>query len=355
MRSTRAKRALLEQSKQVTAKLRDVADGIVASGLLEGGKPGRKLEERYDELAEALRDAYPADGSTGQRRRLDAIIVAGLTPTVDTGEARWKPLHWILEAPDVIHDRDGFDAIIGNPPFLGGKKITGAFGTNYRDWLVATLASGTRGSADLVAYFLLRSNELRSDGSAFGLIATNTIAQGDTKEVGIAQALIDGATIYRAVRSAPWPAKSANLEYAAIWGTNCPVRRPKSLNGEPVAAISAELVDASDTTAKPSKLLENDDIAYNGSILLGKGFVVSIDEGQSWISSDVSVASVVKPYMNGEDFNSRSTRDASRMAIDFGARSEAESARWETPYGRLVFGRQTRTTAPETRWNLCAS
>ena len=70
---------------------------------------------------------------------LDAILKAGLTPTVTTDYDRWKPLHWIIAVPDVM-ERGGFDAIIGNPPFLGGKKLTGAMGTNIRDWLVNILA-----------------------------------------------------------------------------------------------------------------------------------------------------------------------------------------------------------------------
>ena len=52
---------------------------------------------------------------------LDKIITAGLTPTVTTDYDRWKPLHWILAVPDVM-ERGGFDAIIGNPPFLGGAQ-----------------------------------------------------------------------------------------------------------------------------------------------------------------------------------------------------------------------------------------
>ena len=66
----------------------------------------------------------------------------------------------MIEAPDVIVERGGFDAIIGNPPFLGGRKLTGAMGTNIRDWLVNVLAEGQSGSADLVAYFFLRALEL---------------------------------------------------------------------------------------------------------------------------------------------------------------------------------------------------
>src|SRR5690606_8257838 len=111
-----------------------------------------------------------------------------------------------------------FDAIIGNPPFLGGQKLTGSMGTNVRDWFVNVLAGGAKGSADLVAYFFLRATELLSRDGTIGLIATNTIAQGDTRQIGLDRMVASGFTITRAVQSRPWPAKSANLEYAAVWG-----------------------------------------------------------------------------------------------------------------------------------------
>src|SRR5205085_8932978 len=91
---------------------------------------------------------------------------------------------WFLEFPEVF-DRGGFDAIVGNPPFMGGQKLTGHFSREYREYLVNQLASGTRGSADLCAYFYLRAFALLRSGGQFGLLATNTIAQGDTREVGL--------------------------------------------------------------------------------------------------------------------------------------------------------------------------
>ena len=98
-------------------------------------------------------------------------------------------------------ERGGFDAIIGNPPFLGGQKLTGAMGTNIRDWFVNVLADGKKGSADLVAYFFLRAMSLLNSQGNLGLIATNTIAQGDTREVGLDQMVADGFTITRAIQS----------------------------------------------------------------------------------------------------------------------------------------------------------
>ena len=60
-------------------------------------------------------------------------------------------------------------------------------GTNIRDWFVNTLANGKKGSADLVAYFFLRALSLLTSQGNLGLIATNTVAQGDTRQVGLDQ------------------------------------------------------------------------------------------------------------------------------------------------------------------------
>nr|WP_240898473.1 DNA methyltransferase [Agromyces luteolus] len=337
MRSTRAKRALLEQSKQVTAKLRDVADGIIAAGLLEGGKPGRKLEERYDELAEALRDAYPNDGSTGDRRRLDAIRDAGLTPTVDTGESRWKPLHWILEAPDVIHNHGGFDAIIGNPPFLGGQKLTSSMGTSFRDWLVDALAGGERGSADLVAYFFLRTGQLISVSGVFGLIGTNSLAQGDTRQVGLDRLAKQNFTLVRAIQSRAWPAAGANLEYAAAWGTRrtVPSTLPRYSEGQAVQRLSTLLEPATRLDGDPARLSENANLAFQGCIVLGMGFVIDDETVARFLADDSRNSDVIRTYLSGEDLNQRPDSSPSRNVIDFNDLPESAAAAYKAPFARV--------------------
>ncbi|MFS0853293.1 Eco57I restriction-modification methylase domain-containing protein [Microbacterium sp. 179-I 3D4 NHS] len=337
MRSTKAKHALLNQADQLTAKLRDVADGIVAAGLLEGGKPGRRLDNRYDDLADALRAAYPAEEEfTFDRAALDKIIKAGLTPTVSTGEARWKPLHWVLEVPDVIHAGSGFDAIIGNPPFLGGQKLTSAMGVNIRDWLIAVVAGGSRGSADLVAYFLRRVSDLIRPGGTFGLIATNSVAQGATRDVGLA-ALVDGGTeIYRSVRSSPWPSRSANLEFAAVWAANNRVvHSPRIADGSTTSRIGSLLEPTGRVIGEPIRLAQNIGRTYQGSIVLGAGFVLSPEEAARMIEADARNAEVIQPYLNGEDLNSRPNRDAARWVINFKTMSEVEAASYPEPFARI--------------------
>jgi N-6 DNA Methylase len=115
-RNSGAKRRQLAQLHAVTADLRKIADGIVAAGLSLGGKPDKALDEAYENLRIAVKAAHPESGQPDSTM-LDAIIDAGLTPTVATDYRRWQPNHWVIEAPDVIVERGGFDAVIGNPPF----------------------------------------------------------------------------------------------------------------------------------------------------------------------------------------------------------------------------------------------
>jgi hypothetical protein len=337
VRSAVAKRRQLEQLRETTATLRLVADGVVAAGLALGGRPGRALDEAYENLRDAVRTAYPESGD-GDRSQLDAIVARGLTPTVLTDYERWAPLHWVLEAPDVMVDHGGFDAIIGNPPFLGGQKLTGAMGTSVRDWFVNNVAAGRRGSADLVAYFFLRATSLLQRKGALGLIATNTVAQGDTREVGLDAMVADGFTIMRAIQSRSWPAASANLEYAAVWGTLGPVADTVTRVAEDidVRRISTLLEPAGRVNGVPVRLTENSSIAYIGCYVLGMGFVLDVAEAEEWIAADPRNAEVLFPYLNGEDLNSRPDSSASRWVIDFNDRSEAEAAEYDLPYRRLV-------------------
>ena len=100
LRSSAAKQRLWRQYQKVTAPLAEVADAVIAAGLRLGGKPGKALNVAYEDLGIALVNARESD-----RQMLDEIITTGLTPTVTTDYARWKPLHWILTVPDVMETR----------------------------------------------------------------------------------------------------------------------------------------------------------------------------------------------------------------------------------------------------------
>jgi len=170
-----------------------------------------------------------------------------------------------------------------------------------------------------------------------GLIATNTVAQGDTREVGLDAIVTDGFTITRAVQSRSWPASSANLEYAAIWGTLATVVDEVSRMADdiPVRRISTLLEPAGRAEGNPVRLAENTGIAFQGCIVLGMGFVLDTAEAQKWIAADARNAEVLFPYLNGEDLNSRPDASASRWVIDFNDRTEAEAAKYPIPFTRV--------------------
>lgn len=336
-RSLKAKRQLMNRLDETVGQLRDIGDAIIAAGLRLDGKSGKALDDAYESLSLALLRAYPPDGGISDRQDLELIEESGLTPPAETGLPRRRPLHWAVEAPEVVIEHGGFDAIIGNPPFLGGKKITPAMGHDYRGWLVGQLAGGTKGNADYVAYFFLRVFALLRSGGRLGLIATNTIAQGDTREVGLDRMVAAGFAITRAVRSAPWPAKSANLEYAAVWGTKSPSHigtRPIA-DGIVCARISTLLEPEGREAGAPARLKENKRIAFIGSYVLGKGFILSPEEAAEWVREEPRDEAVLAPYLNGDDLNSRPDCSASRWIIDFGERSEQAAKTYSLPWRRV--------------------
>jgi type I restriction-modification system DNA methylase subunit len=274
-RSATSKRRQWADYQVLVAPLAHAADAVVAAGLVLGGKPGKALDEAYENLQFAVGLAYPGAGAADDKRMLDAIIAPGLRPTVATDYDRWRPLHWVLTVPDVM-ERGGFDAVIGNPPFLGGKKLSGALGPNVREWLVNCLARGAKGNADLVAYFFLRAHALLNGRGNLGLIATNTVAQGDTREVGLDQMVATGFAITRSIQSRPWPAASASLEYAAVWGTSASVQQDiiRVSDGVPVGRISTLLEPEGRVSGLPARLSENGSLSFIGCFVLGMGFIV---------------------------------------------------------------------------------
>jgi hypothetical protein len=318
-RSTTGKLRLLEQSAVVTAQLRLMADGIIAAGLPHGGKPGPKLEDAYKALEWALSEAFPADGSAGDRTKLEAILKEGLTPTVETDYDRWQPLHWVVEAPDVVVERGGFDAVIGNPPFLGVTGQSSALGENHRAWCIYQHANGSRGPADLVAYFLLAAVRLTCASAQIGIVATNSIAQNQTKRVGLDQVLDMGFEIHWAVKSEPWPAKSANLEYAIVClsGQEIADKAARFVDREEAVRVSSMLENVANREIPPVRLLANRGISFEGSKIYGDGFLISASDFDRFISEDSRNKEVIFPYLGGKDLNSRPDVSASRLAIDF--------------------------------------
>jgi hypothetical protein len=346
-RSAAHKAALLEQTRTVTTRLRDVADGVVAAGLALGGKPGRPLDSAYENLSFALLQAFPPDGSEGERSFLETVQEKGLTPTVPTDYERWEPLHWIVEVPDVM-ERGGFDAVIGNPPFLGSRFISGAVGDELREWLTCVIASERKGLADLITFFLLRATALTAHGAFLGLVTKDSIASSENRRVGLGPLLESGFTVYRAVTSRNWPSQGAHLRYAVVWGTFvvCGEQAQRVLDGSEVNVISSALTSDLTRTVELVELPANGKMAFVGVYPNGEAFRLPPEEAQALIRANPRNSEVVKPYLRSEDIHKQIDFAPTQWIMDFGARTAQEAGTypevWATALTRVKPERSTQ-------------
>lgn len=298
------KRKLLKEIDDDTAELRRNADLLVGSALAHAREGTRGFTRGAVDAARLTHNKLRGLDDTGLARVQQWLA----TERPDIGFPR-KPFHWPLELPEAFRDRGGFDAIVGNKPYLGGQKLTGALGEAYREYLIHALANGVRGSADLIAYFALRASELINDTGTMGLVATNTLAQGDTRQVGLDQVVASGITIYDAIKSMPWPSKSSVLECCVVWGSKARVdSRP---------GMSPSLDSVSRVVGKPERLAANRGMSFQGSNILGLGFTMDPSAAQGLISKDPRNVEVLYPYLNGQDVNSNPDHAGSRWVINF--------------------------------------
>lgn len=301
-----------------------IADAFIGE-VFALGSNGAALENSLASLTIQAGQAIDGDRDVldSMRRR----SVAALSTDMPANKLARQPFHWPLEFPEVFaRDCAGFDAIVGNPPFKRGKDLSGLLGSSYREWLVQQVASNRRGSADLVVYFFLRANQILRELGCFGLLATNTIAEGDTRQVGLEPLLAAGNCIYQAHPNEPWPGAAAVMVsrvhlHKGQWSGS--VR----LGSADVPIISAFLSAIDEWSPKP--LAENSGRSYQGSNILGLGFTMSEDDALELIKQDKRLKDVLFPYMIGEDLTSSPRQKASRWVINF----------WDWPLERSASGR----------------
>jgi hypothetical protein len=308
------KRKLLADARDKGSNASKLANLVVAAGLAEAARGRKKYDPNM--IAADLARIAAARPDEGWDRVAKQVWEWLNIDRVPGGFSR-SPIHWPLLFPEVFLEKNGFDAVIGNPPFLGGQKLTRALGTSYREYLVQSIGHGIRGSADLVAYFVLRAHRLLNVTGQVGLLATNTLAQGDTREVGLDQIVANGVTIRNAIKSAPWPSRSAVLEYCAVWTSRAPLAdgAARIVDGMRVRSITSSLDPG--VTGHAHKLASNAGISFQGSIVLGLGFTMEPVEAHDLIVDDPRNAKVLFPFLNGQDLNSRPDCSATRWVVNF--------------------------------------
>jgi hypothetical protein len=312
------KQRLHTEAHAATEKAKAIADLLIALELQGLGE--REHDRARETETERIQDLLKQDcdaKSVGTTSRLACAARDAL--------AGRQVFHWALEFPEVF-SFGGFNAFIGNPPFAGGKRISSFAGDEYLRYIKTHLAPSV-GSADLSAYFFLRATRLLRPTGTFGLLATNTIAQGDTREVGLDHIVKDaGCEIVRAVNTLQWPG------YAAVFVSLVYVMKGKwdgvrVLDGQTVECISSFL-DTHLTSAQPHRLAVNDGISHMGTNVFGAGFRMSETEAQRLIQEDSRYVDVLFPFLNGIDINSDVRHKAPQWVINFHDWSLEQAARY---------------------------
>ena len=311
---------LWREAQDAVAEVRLFGD-LVLAAFFEGAKP----KER-----ESRRSAYQEAILTGEAWR-HAVEMDGRR----NAELPFAPFHWEIEFPEAFErDNPGFDGFVGNPPFAGKNNVAAGNVVAYPSWL-KEMHEESHGNADLVAHFYRRAFNLVRDGGTFGLIATNTIAQGDTRSSGLRWICEHGGEIYRATKRVQWPGEAAVI-VSVLHVAKGPFRGHKALDGASVDNITAFLFHRGGH-ADPARLAANSGKSFQGSIVLGMGFTFddtdrkgvasSLAEMHRLIESDARNREVIFPYIGGEEINTSPTHAHHRYVIDFGERSEVECRR----------------------------
>lgn len=298
-----------KNARKKLEKAEMMADAMILEALRTQGN-SKNLEEALDALAEKLQLV----GALNETKAINDVAQME-TNFLDMIHDR-KPFHWPLEFPEVfLGENGGFDAIIGNPPFIGGRRMRGIIGDEIVNWLASSWPHASM-NADLSAFFYLRSALLIRDGGSFGLLATKTIGQGDTARTGLSFLIEQkNYSIYYAKSSFPWPG-TASVTAALVVARKGNWNGLRYLDGRSVMYISP-ILDDQDGWGKSYQLPGNKERSFQGSVLVGMGFVLTNDEAKAYIKERAVNGQVVLPYLNGEDINSHPEQKASRWAIDF--------------------------------------
>ena len=326
----------------------------------------KDLEHRVQLEAESLgiQRAFPEIGPANVKGvEINPFAAELARVSVWIGEIQWmrrngfaeardpilKPLDTI-ECRDAILTPDGAepewpeaDAVIGNPPFLGDKRLISKLGDDYVSRVRRTYAGRVPAAADLVCYWFEKAGQGVADGkiSRAGLVATNSIRGGKNRSV--LDRIARQALIFDAWADEPWVVDGAAVRVSLVCFRGTASRDSECrLDGQHVSKIYADLTarhgDASSdlTTARP--LSPNANTAFLGVCRNGP-FDVTGDQAREWLRLPTNPngrtnADILKPWVNGMDLT---RRPAGKWIIDFGAfMTDTEAALYEAPFAHVA-------------------
>jgi hypothetical protein len=309
----------------------------------------RLLEARLKEirlLGDAVIAAFFAEDKPKAREKKRAEVeswlngspvawdkLVAITAPLKQSVPAMMPLHWQIEYPEVFaRNNGGFDAIVGNPPFMGGSLLSRAMGKRTVSWLADAYAPAN-GKSDLVAFFFRRAFGLIRHGGSLGLIGTKTIRQGFSRFTSLEQIISNGGKIYRAIRRFRWPGEGAAVVVAVVHIAKG-FTRYAMLDGREVENITSFLLPVG-PNSRPARLSGNIDKVYSGINPNGAGFVFNGTERLELIANCPYCEAFFHPYLSSNDLNGESNSQPTRFIVDVGLLSEEKLRQYPPLYAHL--------------------
>ncbi|MGD1907353.1 MAG: class I SAM-dependent DNA methyltransferase, partial [Leptolyngbyaceae cyanobacterium] len=220
------------------------------------------------------------------------------------------------------------DAIIGNPPFLGGKHMRLAIGDEYIERIFQRFPE-VKDSVDFCSYwFRIAHDQIENDGRA-GLVGTNSISQGKARIAALDYVTVNGGIIHEAISTQPWSGEAKVHVSIVNWAKQEPEKF--YLDNQFVPQISSSLKGIIDVS-KSATLETNKDKCFQGVIPIGKGFIVSEKQVQEWIDTDSKSKEVLKLFSMGANLAREPNGLPERWIIDFNNMSIEEASDYSLPF-----------------------
>lgn len=216
------------------------------------------------------------------------------------------------------------DCIVGNPPFIGDRRIRNELGDDY----IAKLKKAFPGIGvvDYSAYWFRLAHEKMKDGQRAGFISTNTLRQNKHRLASLRYIIENGGVITDAVSSQKWPGEAKVHVSITNWVKNPPdAVESFILDGVPVEKIDSKL-QVGDTIVEPFRLKANGGKGFIGCQPTGEGFI--IDEGLADSFRAAGEEDVVRRYLTSDDLADVVGSEPSRWIIDFGTLKLEEAMKY---------------------------
>lgn len=292
----------------------------------------------------AIQAERAIDGDHDALNRITHRGTSTLSADLPEGKTIRHPFHWHLEFPEVFaRESSGFDAIIGNPPFLGNRLWRSALGEKLQ-WQCQMVLGESPGKIDLCVVFHRRAADLLRGDGCYGLLATSNIAEGSAIKVGLG-VLIRNGNIYFARKGMPWPGKAA-VVVAIVCFFKGAWHGKRDIDGHDCERIGPRLEPDSGDVWEPKDLLHSI-LSFEG-VNNSRGLAFVLSPESPWFTRlRDEPDSLLCPYITGDDITSSALNRIERWALDIMDRTLAEIApRWPLAHRFLVEEVQpTRTVA----------